>query len=155
MVQAHDLYIGLRHGDACTCHPLEPVTILPVVVDDACPSLDAELHPLRWPTWTTHRLAITWPPASPHGSPLGAEDVHLHDYDTGEEILTATAVRVGASVDAGDIGGVVAELTMLVDELGGPIPNGEKSVLNEHGRGMRTGVFRYSVVEMRIAEATT
>jgi hypothetical protein len=155
MVQAHGLYLGLRHGNACTCHPLEPVTILPVVVDDACPSLDAELHPLRWPTWTTHRLAITWPSPSPQGAPLAASEVQVHDYDTGEEILTATAVRVGASINAGDMGGVFAELTMLVDERGAPIRNGEWSVLHEHGHGARTGVFRYFVAEMRIAEVTT
>lgn len=153
MVAARDVYIGLRHGDACTCHPLTAVTMLPVIVDEACPGRDAELHPVREPTWMTRRLVITWPAANPQGLPLDAARIMLHDFATGEEILTATAVRVSASVDAGDVGGVVAELTMLVDEHGEPIRNGEWSVLNEHGHGMRTGLFRYAVAEMRTAEA--
>lgn len=154
MVQAVDVYIGIRHGDACTCHPLGPITVLPVVVDDACPGRDAELHPLRPPTWTTRRLIITWPPVRTPGATLGGFDIQVHDYDTGEEILTATALRVSANVDGQDMGGVIAELTMLVDELGDPIPNGAWSVLNEHGVGMRTSVFRYAVAEMRVAEVT-
>jgi len=126
------------------------------------------------------RLIITWPAAQPAGV-LTNQLVRIEDADSGEPILTALKLALILGTDTGYLPGIIeAEITALTDEDGRiqagsgvqPVPTEEymrhraaASGLTEPAREaledaftgpeMRTGVFRYAVAEMRIADAAS
>lgn len=152
MVQGHDVYVGIQHGEDCTCHKLDPICVTPVIVHDDCPGSDAPQR-LPKPAEVTGRIAITWPAPRFKGMALPAWKVQIHDLDTDRPILTATGMRIAIGGDGWDSGGIYADLTLLVDDDGEPSPNDGKPTIDEDTKRVRTGVFRYAVAEMRIAEA--
>jgi hypothetical protein len=150
MVRTVDVNIGTWHGEHCTCHPLEPVTVRPVIVNDDCPGATAQ--PRRKPVEIAGRIAITWPAPQHEHAPLGAWAVQLHDLDNDQPVLTATGLRIVIGGEGWHTGGIYADVTRLVGEDGKPLPNNGRPVLDESGGDAKTGVFRYAVAEMRVAE---
>jgi hypothetical protein len=151
MVRARDVTIGIQHGDNCTCHKLEPVCVAPVIVHDDCPGSATQPH--RKQPETVGRIAITWPAPRHEYAPLGAWEIQIHNLDADRPILTATGMRIAIGGDGWDSGGIYADLTLLVDDDGEPIPNNGKPAIDEDSKRVRTGVFRYVVGEMRTAVA--
>jgi len=159
MARTVDVHIGTWHGEHCTCHQLEPITVRPVIVSDDCPGrnlqrLDAVRELFQQPA-TAGRLIIEWPAPRPDGTPLYTHGMRAFDYGTGAELVCTTGIRI-------DLGGaqwngepVTADLTMLVNTDGQPLQDGQPvHPTFDNDDGVRTGVFRYEVVEMRIAQAT-
>lgn len=92
-------------------------------------------------------IVIEWPAAhgaSPYSSITGRK-VEITDALTGKPIRTCMSFAVRADCAAL----VTADLTMLADENGGPLLEGEPV---PDGDGFRTGVFPFFVSEMRVAE---
>lgn len=140
--------ISIHHGRNCTCRKLDP-PIYPVIVDPQCPAVRAEPRPaVRRPRTLEplRRITITWPKASPDGNPLMSYAMTVHDYDTGEQILTATGLSIVLGGAQWDGGPVVVDLTVLVDADGKPLAPADPPVLEPDGCTVRTGVFRYWVV---------
>jgi hypothetical protein len=152
MVQAHDVYIGIQHGEDCTCHKLDPICVTPVIVHDDCPGSRAPQQP-RKPVEVAGRIAITWPAPRFKGMALPAWEVQIHDLDTDRPILTATGMRIVIGVESWDSGGIYADLTLLIGDDGEPIPNDGKPAIDEDSERVRTAAFWYVVAEMRTAEA--
>jgi hypothetical protein len=118
------------------------------------------------------RIIITWP--APSGPCLHNWAVTLHDADTGEQIVTAFKVSIVMGADASwDSGAIEADITALIDEDGNILGAGQPVVItdefrehcaradrdegDEHfeGERYRTGVFRFGVAEMRVADPAT
>lgn len=128
------------------------------------------------------RIAITWPAASTPPTALAELGIAIDDPDTGEQMLDVVGLemQLGTSTEWGRQLIEVA-LTRLVDTDGKPIGGGHDSAkrlaltdeytewLASHvhdgpepvplgpgavfpGQKFRTGVFRYVVAEMRIAQ---
>ena len=95
----------------------------------------------------TGRLIITWP--KPDVAVIG-HGVILTDADTGEQVFSGLDMDVVIHADPREI--VTATMTMLVDEDDQPLPGKAKPVLADDGENLRTGVFRWVVAEMRVAE---
>lgn len=160
MARTVDVSIGTKHGDACTCTQLDPIVFQPVIVTDDCPGrnlqrLDAVRELFAPPT--IGHLIIEWPAPSPHGIPLHNHGMRAYDYDTGAELVTATGIRIdlGGTNWNGEI--ITADLTMLANADGQPLAAGEpvQPQRNEDGTpgtDIATGVFRYEVMEMRVAD---
>jgi hypothetical protein len=170
--------VALQHGDRCTCMPLDQIeyTAIPVLVDDDCPSLGEKPRPVL----DAGRVIITWPAATTAGV-LPLWGVRLEDADSGEPLISGFKLVLGT--DTGYEGNIIeAEVTALVDEDGQilagsgiqPVPTeeyvrhhdaaigltGDARLLDEHnasfqGSKFRTGVFRYAVAEMRIADTAS
>lgn len=151
MVAAHDIYVGIQHGEDCTCHKLDPICVTPVIVHDDCPGSGVPQQP-RKSAEAVGRIAITWPSPRHEYAPLGAWEIQIHDLDADLPILTATGLRIVISADGWGSGGIYADLALLVGEDGEPLPNDGKAAIDENSRRVRTGAFRYAVAEMRVAE---
>lgn len=91
------------------------------------------------------RLAITWPKAGPS---LPGWAVVLTDADTGQQITSALDLTIHMRPD--EI--VTAETTMVCNLDGKPLQEGEPVRWAEGAEEVPTGVFRWLVAEMRIAE---
>lgn len=145
-----DVAIGIKHGDTCTCTPLDPITVTtqPVVVNRDCPG-QRELPRNR--DEITGSVIIIWP--RPRGLDLNVRDVQFQDADTGEELTTVLGLRLilGGGGRGWRPAPVEVELTQLADADGRPLGNGAPVVPDDDGRQFRTGTFRYVVAEMRIA----
>lgn len=150
MVEPLDLTIGIKHGDDCTCTPLDPITVTtqPVVVNRDCPG-QRELP--RGRDEITGSVVIIWP--HPSGLNLNVWDVQIQDAETGEILTTVLGLRL---ILGGSHGwrpaAVEVELTQLADGDGKPLGSGAPVVPDDDGKRFRTGAFRYVVAEMRIAE---
>lgn len=159
MSRTVDVHISKQHGDACTCHRLDPIVFQPVIVTDGCPGrnlerLDAVRELFQLPT--AGRLVIEWPPPSPHGVPLYTPRMRAYDYDTGAELTSITGLRIDLGGAGWNSEPITADLTMLVNADGLPLAAGEpvQPQRNEDGTpgtDVATGVFRYEVMEMRVA----
>jgi len=149
MTRTVDVHIGAWHGKDCTCHQLEPITFRPVIVHDDCPGTTARPAPRH--AEPIGRIAITWLAPQFKGMALPAWTIQLYDLDSDRPILTATGLRIVIGGDGWDSGGIYADLTLLVDDEGQPIPNDGKLAIGEDER-VQTAVFRYAVCEMRTAE---
>lgn len=144
MAQPFDLVIGIKHGDTCTCKPLDQVTATaqPVIVNRDCPGQhERPRHDTLY-----GRITITWP--QPTGLATPGFRVSIADADTGEE-WTADVLNLRVTVDPRGI--TTATLERLVDADGKPIGHG-KAVPTEDGDSYRSALFRYAVAEMRIAD---
>jgi hypothetical protein len=86
-------------------------------------------------------LTIVWPKPGPTFGEL----IELFDADTGQRITSVLDMKIHAS--PGNI--VTAELLMLVNEQGAPLPADATPIPAENGEGARTGTFRWLVTEMR------
>ncbi len=94
----------------------------------------------------TGRLIITWPRSA---RPVLLPPLTiLHDADSREQIMSVTAFTINAHV-AESV--VTADLTMLAGADGKPLAADATPVLDD-GNEPLTGVFRWVVAEMRIAE---
>ena len=150
MVAPLDLPIGIKHGDNCTCTPLDPITLTahPVIVTRDCPG-QTELPRDRGEI--TGSVIITWP--RPQGLNLDVWDVQIQDAETGETLTTVLGLRL---VLGGSHGWrpspIEVELTQLADADGKPLKNGAPVVPDDDGKRFRTGTFRYLVAHMRVAE---
>lgn len=145
MVAHLDLVIGMRHGEACTCAPLDPVTVTahPVVVSRDCRGQ----HEVPRSEVLAGSVVITWP--RPVAGVLSAWAVTIADVDTATPWFDVINMRINGAPGR-DI--LTADLERLVDENGTPDSTGRgKSVPTEDGTGYRTAVFRYAVAEMRVA----
>jgi hypothetical protein len=91
------------------------------------------------------RVIIAWP-QSQAGLVHGAK-VRIRDADSGEDIVSSLDLTVTVAPDAA----IVAEMTMLTDTDGKPLPAGVSPVRDEDGETLRTGRFRWLVAEMRTA----
>jgi hypothetical protein len=123
------------------------------------------------------RVIITWPAKTTSGV-LPIYRVTLTDADTGEQIVSGLKLALTLGTDTGYDGDIIeAEVTALVDADGSLLPAGKQPVRvdaaptdvaesftseewAERERAtasapfdFRTGVFRFAVAEMRIAEA--
>ena len=89
-------------------------------------------------------IVIEWPPPgpSPYSAMVGFQ-LCIFDAVSGKQIKTATHIEVHAPAD----GAVTADLTLLANEDGEPLFEGEP-VLD--GGEIRTGVFPFVVSEMRV-----
>jgi len=96
----------------------------------------------------TGRLIITWP-KSDRPALLPPLTI-LHDADTGEQITSVASFTLSADATENL---VTAELTMLTDADGQPLASAATPILTDDGEDVRTGVFRWAVAEMRVAEA--
>lgn len=146
MARTLDAVIAIRHGETCTCTPLDPITTVtePVLVNPDCPRQREvpRTGELRG------RVILTWP-AARDGAPLPVHEVAIHDYDTGSELRDVLALRLIAGGPHWR-GLVTVELAQLVGEDGQPL--GPRPVVSdEDAAGYRTDVFRYAVAEMRVA----
>ena len=149
MAAALDLVIGMRHGDTCTCTPLDPITMTahPVVVSPDCPA-QTELPQTR--DEITGRVVITWPRSS--NLSLNARDVEFQDFDTGEVLTTVLGMRlhIGDRRGWAHLGAVEVDLLQLADADGNPLGAYAAPVPNEDNSAFRTATFRYLVAEMRV-----
>lgn len=93
----------------------------------------------------TGRVIITWP--QPQAGLIHGATVKLTDADSGEGIVSALDLTVSVALDAA----IVAEMTMLTDAGGQPLPAGVSPVRDEDGETLRTSRFRWLVAEMRTA----
>jgi hypothetical protein len=92
-------------------------------------------------------IIIEWPAAhgpSPY-SAIAGRTVEITDALTGKPIRTCTGVTVRADMERL----VTADLTMLADEGGLPLLDGDP-VLD--GKEIRTGVFPFLIAEMRVKD---
>lgn len=161
MTRTVDVHISKQHGDACTCHKLDPIVFQPVIVADSCPGRSLErLDAVRelFPPESAGRLIIEWPPPSPHGVPLYTLRMRVYDYDTGAELTAVTGLRINLGGADWNSEPITADLTMLVNADGQPLAAGEPVQPQRNddgtpGTDVATGVFRYEVMEMRIAKA--
>ena len=87
-------------------------------------------------------VIITWPREA-NGPWRGL----IRNTDTGHDYSAAT---VALSVNLSPRGTLTAEATMLIDETGGPLPQGQPIQLSEDGSGYRTDTFRFTVTHMRM-----
>lgn len=118
------------------------------------------------------RLRITWPPVQAGQPALAAQDLHLTDVDTGENVgLTTLALLCVRAGDAGQgaVGYLRACLLRLSDSEGVPItgdttpieapPNPDAETLKAHGVGVAGGYYVaecwYAVAEMMVGEVTS
>lgn len=160
MVHTADINIGTKHGDACTCKQLDPIVIQPVIVADDCPGrLREHFHTVaeafQQPPHMG-RVTITWPAARNDALPLFSREMQIHDADTGQPILTVTGMQIVLGGEAWRGEAIHVDLTMLADAEGQPILDGPGSANKAYDRDngvIRTGVFRYAVMEMRTAAA--
>lgn len=156
MVHEVEVNVGIQHGGDCTCKKLDPICVTPVIVGAGCPGNDGQAAPVpRAPTEIPGRIAITWPAPYAEGATLPAWRIQIHDLDTDRPILTATGLRIAIGGNGWESGGIYADLTLLVDADGQPIANDGQAGFTDDGKSVRTGMFRYAVAEMRIAEATS
>lgn len=149
--------VGMRHGETCTCRPLDPVTVNvePVLVNERCPGRRQATNGPE----PAGRLVITWPAPKPTGMGLHNWGVTISDADTGEPILTAFKLSIVLGTDtAYKEAAIEADVTALVDENGNLLGN-EPGSIDRAARGdapdepeWRTKVFRYLVAEMRVAQ---
>lgn len=94
------------------------------------------------------RIVITWPAAT-GGRPLFSLNMSVHDYDTGEQINTVTGLRINLGGTNWNSEPITADLTMLINGNGNPLGSGEQVTFDDNKK-VRTGAFRYEVVEMRV-----
>lgn len=95
----------------------------------------------------TGRLIITWPKG---GNAVFGIGIVLADATTGEQITSALGMDVVIRADPEHV--VMATVTMLADADGKPLASFAKPVMDDGGENVRTGVFRWLVAEMRVAE---
>lgn len=146
MAAALDLVVGMRHGDTCTCTPLDPITMTarPVVVSPDCPGKHDTPRDRKM---VAGNVVITW--SRPVGDALAGWAAQVTDAETGAEWCDAISMRI--SVDSRNW--VTADIERLVDENGAPDETGRgRAVPTEDGAGYRTAVLRYAVAAMRVAE---
>jgi hypothetical protein len=97
------------------------------------------------------RVIITWPAPTTAGV-LNNTHVRLTDADTGEHIVSAFKLSLVLGTDEGYEPALIeADVTAIVDENGAITNDANRAYDRETGR-MRTGVFRYLVAEMRVAD---
>jgi len=106
------------------------------------------------------RIVITWPAAAKppvHGTPLMTWPMMIHDYETGEQMLGVSGLQMVLGGKSWDADTICVDLTELVGDDGQPLRG--KYVLPvrdpDDPNCVRTGVFRYYVVEMRIRDDDT
>jgi hypothetical protein len=153
-----EVKLGLFHGDDCTCKKLgQPVC--PVVIDPLCPGHKEALRKAAKPQVIKpepmRRVIITWPAPRADGFPLMGREITAHDYDTGEQILTATGLSISIGGKSWQPGAITADLTLHVDAEDQPLGPTDRAVPTEDEREVRTAVFRFHVVEMRTAPPKT
>jgi hypothetical protein len=99
------------------------------------------------------RVIITWPAKTTSGV-LPIYAVTITDADTGEQIASGVKLSLVLGADTGYEGDIIeAEITALVNADGQILGSRESPVKSEDGEWFSTGVFRFAVAEMRIAEA--
>lgn len=146
MARTVEAVIGTKHGETCTCTPLDPVTatVQPVLVNRECPGQ----REMPRSTILSGAVIITWPRAT--GCGISAWGATVHDVETGAQWLDVLSMRI--TVNPRD-NILTADIERLIDEDGNPGPARHgRAVPTEDGSGYRTAVFRYVVAEMRIAE---
>ena len=105
------------------------------------------------PVETGRRVIITWPAPTTSGV-LPIYSVAVTDADSGERILPGVKLSLVLGTDTGYEGDIIeAEVTALVNADGKILGPRESPVKSEDGEWLSTGVFRFAVAEMRIAEA--
>lgn len=156
MSRTVDVHIDKQHGENCTCHKLEPIVFNPVIVADDCPGRLREHFHTVAETFQQPphmgRVVITWPAVRNDALPLFSREMQIHNADTGEPILTVTGMQIVLGGEAWRGEAIHVDLTMLADADGQPILNGPGSANKAYDRDnstVRTGVFRYAVMEMR------
>jgi hypothetical protein len=125
------------------------VSVQPVIVNRACPSQN-ELPRGEEPLG---RIVIIWPARKSEYAPLAVWEVTFEDADSGEQLTTVTGLRMMLGTRRGWDGAIEVDLEQLADAEGDPLPSGAQALPNENGDGVRTGLFRYAVAEMRVADA--
>lgn len=104
------------------------------------------------PIETGRRVIITWPAPTTSGV-LPIYSVTLSDADTGEQILTGVKLSLVLGTDTGFEGDIIeADITALVNADGQILGPREQPVKSEDGDWFRTGVFRFAVAEMKVAD---
>lgn len=88
-------------------------------------------------------LTIVWPKPGPTFGEL----IELFDADTGQRITSVLEMKVHAAPR----NMVTAELLMLVNERGEPLPADARPIRAEGSEEAATGTFRWLVTEMRAA----
>lgn len=124
--------------------PQDPASAFPLTVE--APGRDTETY--------YGRIVITWPKTNQIGVPLGAWGTQIENYDTGKQIITVTNMTITLAADGRAPGLLYADLTQLVDEQGKRLPDKDFTPVPDPDNPgeVRTGVFRYYVVEMRTAQ---
>ena len=160
MARTVNVNIGARHGGSCTCKQLEPIVFNPVIVNDDCPGRLREHFRTVAERFQglphAGSVIITWPALRDDTLPLFSREMQIHDADTGKPLLTVTGLQIVLGGEAWRGEAIHVDLTMLADDDGQPILGGPDSVNKAYDRDsgtVRTGVFRYAVMEMRIAAA--
>lgn len=104
------------------------------------------------PIETGRRVIITWPAPTTSGV-LPIYSVTLTDADSGEQILTGVKLSLTLGTDTGFEGDIIeADVTALVDGDGQILGPREQPVKSEGCDWFKTGVFRFAVAEMRVAD---
>lgn len=147
----NDVLIARMARDSTPAHAAEAAERLSAHDVNAI-VLGPQVESVTTRTEAAGRIIITWPSPAAAGV-LSSWPVTIHDADTGEQILTAVKIAIVMGADDGYEGALIeADLTLLVDEDGNRIDGGTDSVNRAMGPdGLRTGVFRFLVAEMRVA----
>ena len=95
------------------------------------------------PVVTGRSIIIEW--GHPRSGMMPGWDTAIYDAATGEQIMTASRIRV---VDADAESLITADLTLFADEDGSPVYGGKPHVRDGE---IITGVFRFDVAGMRVA----
>jgi hypothetical protein len=91
-------------------------------------------------------IILEWPaPASDPGHPMLGWRVAVYDAATGKMMKTVTRADITVHADVAEF--VTADLVMLADEQGEPVPDGTPAVKDGE---ILTGVFTYLVAAMRV-----
>lgn len=141
MTRAVEATIGVKHGETCTCTPLDPISVSvePVLVNRDCPGQRETPRDEK----IDGRIIITWPRSD--GPAIPGWAITVADADTGEQWANVLNLRITS--DPSEITTAVVE--RLVDATGAAT---NTPVRDESGDRIRTAVFRYAVAEMRVAE---
>lgn len=150
MASALTVTVGTRHGEHCTCKHLGEITATAetVIVNRDCPGqreLPHDEEPIG-------RVTLTWP-ARTNNAPLAVWGVRIDDADSDEQFTNVTGLRMVLGTGHGWDGAITVDLEQLTDADGKPLPTGANVVSGEDGKSVRSGVFRYLVAEMKVAEA--
>jgi hypothetical protein len=95
-------------------------------------------------------IIIEWP--QPANGVLPGWALKIWDADSGRQIFSASEIT--ATVDAAADGIVVARLVLFADPDGNPVygSEGQTQIHLDDDKNILTGVFRFRVAEMRVAD---